>query len=262
MAIITLTTDLGTSDYYVAALKGKLLQQAPDVKMIDITHDVRKYDIGAGAFIVKNTWQNFPEGTIHIVGVKSERTPDTDHVVVEKNGHYFIGADNGLFSLVFAQDLPDRVFSLYIPSEGGTLTFPTRDVFLPAAAHLSRGGKVELLGKEIGMLRPAAVFEPVIDHYMIRARVLYIDSYGNIISNITREMFAQARQNRTFEITFRDPSFRVKKISQTYSDVEEGDVVALFGSSGYLEIAINGGEANKLLGVGVSEMVSVEFYDH
>ena len=147
MAIITLTTDLGTKDYYLSTIKGAILTQFPDARIIDISNEVTKFDILQASFIVKNAYKSFPEGTIHIIGVNPENTVETSHIAIKVDGHYFIGADNGMFSLMFDK-LPDKIVELTIQPDIGFQTFPTNDVFVKAACHIARGGTLEVIGKE------------------------------------------------------------------------------------------------------------------
>ena len=129
MSIITLTTDLGLKDYYVSSIKASILNQYPDATIVDISHDVPKFDIAQAAFIVKNAMKDFPPGTIHILGVKPGASAATPHIAMYINGQYFIGADNGIFSLIFDQD-PEKVVELTINQDTDLLTFPTKNIFV------------------------------------------------------------------------------------------------------------------------------------
>jgi len=145
MPIITLTTDMGLKDYYVGAVKGAILTQFPGAVIVDISHSVSSFDIQEAAFIIKNCYLDFPPGTIHIIGVNPERSEDTPHIACFINGHYFIGADNGIFSIVFDKK-PVQIVELKHSGTKESLTFPTRDVFVAAACHLAQGGALEKTG--------------------------------------------------------------------------------------------------------------------
>ena len=147
MAIITLTTDLGIKDHYVGVLKGSLLQQCADATIVDITHQIPTYDILKAAFTIKNCYADFPEGTIHLVGVNPEINDTTTYLAVKHKGYYFIGADNGVFSLIF-DEKPEQLFELNISLNPDDLTFPTKDIFAKAACHLAKGGTLEMIGKK------------------------------------------------------------------------------------------------------------------
>ncbi len=139
MAVITLTTDLGLVDNYVASVKGAILKGYPEATIVDITHEVPQFDLQKSAFILRNCYQDFPEGTVHILGVNSEADVNIPHVALFANGHYFIGADNGVFSLIF-DNPPEKVVELTISQDTDRVTFPTKDVFVKAACHIARGG--------------------------------------------------------------------------------------------------------------------------
>ena len=139
MSIITLTTDLGLKDYYVAGIKGHILSQLPDANIVDISHEIPAFNISVAAFCLKNCYYDFPKGSIHIIGVSPEANEFTRHVVIKYQNHYFIGADNGIFSLLF-DEIPEVIFDLNIISNEEKRTFPTKDIFVSAACHIGRGG--------------------------------------------------------------------------------------------------------------------------
>ncbi|MFN4122332.1 MAG: S-adenosyl-l-methionine hydroxide adenosyltransferase family protein, partial [Flavobacteriales bacterium] len=154
MPIITLTTDLGLTDYYIAAVKGTLYSLIPDVQIVDISHQIPKHDLMKAAFNLKYAFQDFPKGTIHILSVNSIETEQYGHVIFEYKGHYFIGADNGVFSIILDED-PKQVFQLKKEKSDFISTFPTKEVFSKAAAHVAKGGKLDKIGFKIDGLRKA-----------------------------------------------------------------------------------------------------------
>jgi len=264
MAIITLISDMGLKDYYVASIKGAILSQSPDATIIDISHNVPAFDIAQASFILRNTYADFPEGTIHIVSVNPEEDEDTEHMVVKHNGHYFIAADNGIFSLMF-DGPPKEIFVLNLSQESDQLTFPTKHVFVKAACHLARGGTPEVIGKKSKSVKELSQFRAVIDGSTIKGAVIFIDSYGNIVTNIDRSTFKSVGKGKPFTIFFKRSRYDIKKIDKKYNDVPEGEKVALFSAGGFLEIAINrgvegsGGGANKLFGLKMYDTIRVEF---
>ena len=144
MPIITLTTDLGTVDHYVSAVKATIIRQLENVNIIDISHDIPTFNIIHAAFVLKNVYQDFPSGTIHIIGVNTETDKDCSHLIVYANEHYFIGSDNGIFSLIL--DLkPDKIFEITTASDSDNENFPIKDIFTKSACHIARGGKLEIL---------------------------------------------------------------------------------------------------------------------
>lgn len=260
MSIITLTTDLGLKDHYVASLKGRIYSQLPSAKVIDITHLIDKHNIVQAAFTLKNAYKDFPEGSVHIIGVKPLVDSYSQHVVVCYDNHYFIGADNGIFSLIFDQPV-QAIYSIRLQVPVESLAFPTKYIFAPSACHILKGGKPELLGQRLEGIREMVMVAPIVNANFIRGVIQYIDSFGNLISNIKKEVFYQACQNRPFSINLRSSNFSIRKISQTYNNVPEGELVALFGANDYLEIAIHSGPANSLLGLKFNDLISIDFYD-
>lgn len=258
MPIITLTTDLGTSDYYVGAVKGAIMSQLEDVQIVDISHEVKQFDITQAAFMIKNSFRDFPKGSVHILGVRPQQTAQIAHVVVKYEDHYFVGADNGIFSL-FLDASPQKVIRLDIMSDSDSDTFPSRDVFAKAACHLARGGAPEVIGKPANTLNQSSTPRPVVDDGLIRGSIIYIDSYGNAVSNISKAQFKEVGKSRPFQINFRMPGYEIKEISKSYLDVIPGERLALFGSAGLLQIAINSGHASNLLGLENGSSISIQF---
>ncbi|MBL4653379.1 MAG: SAM-dependent chlorinase/fluorinase [Flavobacteriales bacterium] len=258
MSIITLTTDLGLKDYYVSSIKASILTQCPDATIIDISHNVPKFDIAQAAFMVKNAMKDFPSGTIHILGVKPAASATTPHIAMYINGQYFIGADNGIFSLIFDQD-PEKVVELTISQDTDLLTFPTKDVFVKAACHIARGGTLEIIGGPKDAIIQRSLFRAVVNGGTIRGTVIYVDSYGNVVTNINEPLYKEVGKGKPFTIYFRESRYRINHIVKNYNQVEDGDALALFGATGYLEIAINSGNAGQLLGLDVNETIRIEF---
>lgn len=258
MPIITLTTDLGLKDYYVSSIKGAIYSQCPEATIVDISHQIPKYDIAQAAFTLKNAIGDFPPGTIHIIGVRPESSASSPHVALKMNEQYFIGADNGIFSLIFDQN-PDKLVEITLTQDTDFLTFPTKDIFVKAACHLARGGTLEVIGGVKDAVIQKSIFQPVIDGNVIRGTIIYIDSYGNVITNISKQLFKEVGKSRDFTIFFRQSTYNLSEISLNYNHVDEGDALALFGATGYLELAINLGNASQLLGLKLNETIRIEF---
>jgi S-adenosylmethionine hydrolase len=259
MAVITLTTDLGLKDYYVGSIKGAILKDIPNAHIIDISHDIPSFDISVASFCLKNVYKDFPEGSIHIIGVAPSADEYTLHLAIEKDGHFFIGADNGIFSLLF--DTPaDKIFSIKTGDRKVSKTFPTKDLFVWTAAHLAKGGRIEELGDPVEKVRERINFRAISEGNIIKGMVTYIDSYGNVITNISKKLFIEVAQKRTFAIIFRRADYTIEEICFNYNEVPEGERLALFSSSGFLEIAINKGHASSLFGLKLNDTVRVEFF--
>ncbi len=251
MAIITLTTDLGLKDHYVGSIKGSILSNTSDVNIVDISHQIPTYNIQDAAYIIKNAYSNYPKGSIHIIGIKAEQTDQSSHVIVLSDGHYFISADNGIFSFL------DKPIEKIIELPATISTFPTRDVFAVAASALAKGVKMEELGKPKENLLERMPFRAASMGDMIRGTVEYIDSFGNVMCNITRALFDQVGKGREFKIEF--ARYEIDKISKTYNDVPEGEILALFNAAEHLEISMNSDRANSMLNLKLNDSITIRF---
>lgn len=259
MAIITLTTDMGLSDYYVAAVKGALMRELPGVAIVDVCHDIPKFDLLKAAYNLKNAFRHFPEGTIHIVGVNALEDADSRYVALEVEGHWFVGTDNGIFSLLF--DRPVKEIVQLNPGKNKKgLTFPVLELFVKAAVHLAKKGSLKEIGRPVQDIRKMLMPAASIGERLLRGSIIYVDSYGNLVTNITRELFDEVGNGHRFSIGLLSSKYSITEISHTYNyKVGEGDLLALFNYSGHLEIAMNKGSAGKLLGLKVNDQVRIEF---
>lgn len=258
MPIITLTTDWGLKDHYVGAVKGKILSLAPKVQIIDISHELSPFSVEQAAFVLKNCYQNFPEGSIHIIGLSTEESDKNAHIVVKINNHFFIGTDNGIFSMIFNED-PETIIELEIPQDTDYFTFSTRDRFIKAAVHILEGKPIEELGRRKDELNVKMLFKPVVDKNLIKGMVIYIDNYENLITNITEELVKEVGKGRKYSVQIRGE--KLPKVYKSYIDVPVGEIVVIFGSNGHLEVAINQGNASSLLGIGMNDPIMIEFND-
>lgn len=264
MAVITLISDLGTKDYYLAALKATALKRNPDCKLVDISHHIPPFDIAKAAFVLRNVWHEFPEGTVHIISVDSNWEAQSPYTIVSKDGHYFIAADTGIFSLLFHDDPATSAYTIKLNGDED-LSFPTKSILMPVASRLIAGEKPEKIGQKVEGYKIRPSITPVIEPHNIRGTVIYVDAYGNVITNITQDLFKEVIGDSPFNIVLRRGGIEVNTISRAYSEVPHGEIVALFTSEGYLEIAINrgvqgsGGGASELLDLKESDIVRVEF---
>lgn len=260
MSIITLTTDLGIKDHYIAIIKAEIYQQLPDVRIVDISNEISKFDIQEAAFVFKNCYKHFPENTVHIIGVNEELTTKNQHLAIETNNQYVIGPDNGMFSLIFDEIVPENIVQLNISQDTDDLTFSIKDIFVKAACHIVRGGTLEMIGSPItDFQNKKSSLKAVTEKDVIRGIVMHIDSYGNAITNIDKETFGRIGSGREFEILYGRENERINKIQKRYKDVDEGDRLALFSSNGFLEISMNQGKANELLGLNYFDIIRIEF---
>lgn len=258
MPVATLTTDFGLRDHYAGAMKGALLRHCPALQLVDISHEIKPFDIQQGAYLVGQVWPEFPEGTIHLIGVHCIYAPAFRYLAARRAGHFFLAPDNGVLGLL-APDWPEAdVRELPNPEPGGH--FPVKAVFAQAAAHLAEGRSWEELGRPAGPILQRIRLQPVMTPQRIRGTVIHIDNFDNVVVNISRELFESARNGRAFALYFRrhDP---LTELVRNYADVPEGEPLCLFNSAGLLEISINLGRAATLLGLKLEDVVEVVFSD-
>ncbi|HHM21463.1 MAG TPA: hypothetical protein ENJ20_05510 [Bacteroidetes bacterium] len=253
MAIVTLTTDFGLEGYYPGVLKGVILNENPDVQLVDITHGIKPYDIVQAAFVLNNTCHTFPPGTVHLVSVDNRPAP-LSLMAFEQDGHFFIGPDNGLFSLMFGE-LPHPVYRVPLPKGD---PFPFSRGSAGAIAHITAGKPLVELGLPVAEPLRRIALQPVTSPSQIRGSVIYTDHYGNVIVNIRQELFEKVRNKRRFRLFFKrhDP---IVQLSRNYHDVPVGETLCLFNDAGFLTIAINMGRAAGLLGLKPDDMVQIDF---
>jgi S-adenosyl-L-methionine hydrolase (adenosine-forming) len=256
--IITLTTDFGTRDGYVAQMKGVILGINPEATLVDVTHEVPAFDIMAGAMVIAGISEYFPPGTIHVgvvdPGVGSERRP----MVVSADGRLFVGPDNGLFTIVSRRttavefrEIANHALTLPGPSP----TFHGRDRFAPCAARISAGFPLNWVGPPIEDPVFLDIPGPHVQPDRINGHILYVDRFGNLCCDV------RASDLRREAVTIAVGSCEIKSVSRTFSEAPVGAPVALINSFGHLEIAINRGNASEILGVGVGAELTVEFMD-
>ena len=259
MAIITLTTDWGKAGYYAAAVKGPILSQLPDATIVDITHEIEPFNVREASFIMRNAFRHFPAGTIHIIAVDSIESDKNPHVVVKAYGQYFISTDNGIFSHILDGKIDDAVINDVV-QDTGYFTFATRDRFVKVAVMLANGEPLSSIGPKREKLNDGGVFAPVVKPDSIEGHVIFIDHYENLITNISQETFDGIRQGRNFNIRVVGSLYDIDTISTSYCDVERLDPVALFGTHGFLELALRNANLASLWGVEIDTHVLINFY--
>lgn len=274
MKIITLTSDMGHRDHYVAAVKGYIYKRCEQVNVIDISNDVKAFNILQAAYFINNCFNDFPDGTIHIIAVNSEPVinfgqPDQGEFpcIVQFQNQYFVSIDNGIFSLILKDKAAQAIYRVEdMLSSPAALRFPTKNILAKIACELANGADPAELGEKVISIRKALAFNPVLEENIIKGTVIHIDHYGNIISNISEELFKKVGKDTPFTIYFRKKEYYIDIISTTYNEVPEGEKVALFNSNGNLEIAINkgvegnGGGANALFGMKTGDIIRIEFH--
>ena len=264
MALITLTTDFGLQDAYVAGLKARLYQQLEAPEIVDISHLIDPFHIGQAAYVVRSVYRNFPEGSIHFIGVDFNETPEQELIIALLNEHYFVCTNNGFLSLLEPEFNPTECIKITLPK-------PTPlDKAIHAIAHLHRGGALSVIGANCDGLKQRTQHVPRINPQQteIQGHVLHVDRYGNVITNITKKLFEQVGQQRAFVIHARNHNF--EHVYNDYHEVirfdvpkenreEDGKKLALFNSQGHLELAIYKGNPN--YGGGASTLFGLSYLD-
>ena len=274
MSIITLTTDYGLKDHFVGALKGKILSEYSEAKIIDISHDIDPFNTVEASYIIGASYASFPKGTVHLVGVDMESNKENQHIVMQWNDHYFIAADNGILSMLSQKIVPQKMVAINIHdrllSEAVDL-----DVFVKVACHLAKGGLMNVIGKEINSIKQVTDLQAVlaVDGNSLKGHVIYIDHFGNIVTNISKKYFIEVAKGRPYEIVLKTKN--IKTILPNYSAIAssdkypiksyEGEKLAIFNEAGFLEIAIfrsnpsKVGSANSLLGLNYRDVINIVF---
>lgn len=258
MRLITLISDWQNDDFYTAAVKGLLYSKCSDIKVIDISHKIDTFKYTQAAFVLRNAFLHFPEGTIHIVAINSD--PDEKHppICLKIKGHYFLGSASGIFSLMFSEQ-PEKVVKIEEQGDIKLSTFPELTLYAQAAIALLNGKSIEDLGSELPDKNRHVQFMPAIDEDLLTGSMIYFDSYQNAFTNITRELFEEVRRNRKFVIAFKSESYSISKISKSYNDVESGEILAIFNSLDLLEIAQRNGKLAELFGIRLNSPITIKF---
>jgi S-adenosylmethionine hydrolase len=252
MPVVTLTTEWKPDDIYYGIIRGKLLTRCPGAVIIDNAGSIPPFNISLASFIIRNTFSNYPEGSVHIICVHSEAAEGQDYLLVSAKNHFFIGTDNGIFNLILNSE-PDQVIRIDRGDEKDEL-----EVFATTAAEILSGKKPEELGTPLVSISERIPLRATIDKDVILGSVIFIDSYGNAITNITREVFYRVFDKRIFRIQIQSNKNYTDRISERYSDVPVGDMLARFNQLDLLEIAINGADVSELLSIEVGSVVRID----
>lgn len=274
MAVITFTSDYGLVDHRVAAVKGAILKLKEDVTIIDITHQIQAYNLLQTAYIVRNAYSFFPKGTVHIISVDSFYTKERKCILYKADDHYFIAADNGILSLIFYDIKPEEVYEITLNNRfDDEVRFTSTDIFAPVAVHLQNGGLPEVIGRKFKdpkqLSFPRAVFNE--SEKMLIGEIMYIDNFGNVVSNISKKNFEKSSVGfESFIVKFRN--LALSRIHDQYTDLVNdwdkeqefhGKAAAVFNDAGLLELTIYKGNcesgAKTLFGLQVGESIYIEF---
>lgn len=252
---LTLTTDWNQSDFYTGVLKGQLVSSCPKLNIIDISHDVPSFNTHHAAFIVRQSFKHYPPNTIHLVMVNMESGTKPHILYLYHNEHHFIVPDNGIISLMFSSP-PESVFQVALGASG---SFASVSCIVKILNGICNGLKPNEIGTASLNFEEMVALRATIDDNIINGNVIYIDSYRNAISNLSRSLFERVGQGRPYDIYVQSNFNHLSKLSKTYNEVEQGELLALFNSADLLEVAIRNGYAADLLNLSIGSGVRVKF---
>jgi S-adenosylmethionine hydrolase len=274
MSIITLTTDFGLKDHFAGIFKGKIYSLLPETNIVDLSHSIDKFNVLEASYLLSVSYSHFPKGTVHIVAVDASRNADTTHIAMLFDGHYFIGADNGIFGGLINKRNPDKIVQITIHErliDGSS----DLDVFATVATHLAKGGELSVIGSPLIEIKKMNMLVPILDQNFnsIRGHVVYIDDFGNCVTNISKKFIEEIAKGRQYSVRF--SVYTIKRVKNNYADFKNnataelnamaGNEIAIFNENDVLEIAVyrsnpkRSGSANTLLGLKIQDAVIVEF---
>ncbi len=258
MPVITLISDRNTEDFFLGRLKGQLLKKCNNINIIDLAHNIKHHSISKAAFVLKNSYKDFPDNTVHLIGVDSECSEKISHLIAKVDKQFFISADNGLFSLVFENIDIEKLIKVS--------PYKKKDSFIPAffrfadiACEILSGKNIEEFGEPTKDMKRLMALNPTFEKDFILGHLVYIDSYHNAVTDISYELFNEISEGRKYTIYAGSHSYKINKISKSYQDVGEGEFAAIFNSLGLLEIAMNKGKISELLSFDYNTKIRIEF---
>lgn len=273
MQIITLTTDMGLEDHYVASLKASILREVPTAQLVDVSHLVPAFDLAQAAYYLGACLDDFPPGTIHLVGVDSEPVVNfgtSRHssvpAILQFKGQFVVSNDNGLFSLLVKEQGYEKVWHVDdILSNPLVFKFPAKNILVPIACKIAQQVPLQDFATPVDRFNRLIAMNPIIESNLIKGNVIHIDHYGNVITNIDKDLFSRFGKDVPFTIFFRRKEYYIDEISKTYNEVPPGEKLAFFNNNDLLEIAINrgaksrNGGASSLFGLAMNDTIRIEF---
>lgn len=253
--LISLSTDYGVKDFYLAKLKAGIYRDCKGAIIVDVVHDLPVYDISAAAYNLKNAIEAFEKDSIHIISVNNHYSTNPRFIAFKKNGQFFIGPDNGVFSLLDEDFILEPIYQILMD---GVPKTDAQVHYMHAASCLYNGLALSDLGEQVSEPNTMISFQPVISAYQMRATVIHIDSYGNVVTNLEKTSFEKALQGRRFRLYY-NPHDPIDFISRTYASVGVGEALCIFNDANLLEIAINMGNASTLLNLKLGETIQIDF---
>ncbi|MFY8022372.1 MAG: SAM hydrolase/SAM-dependent halogenase family protein [Bacteroidia bacterium] len=259
MNIITITSDYGAGSHYIGALKGAIYSKVPSAVIVDVSHQTDQYNVMQAAFVIGGVYKNFPIGTWHILAIDTSLFLHKQILVVEVDGHYFIGADNSIFSLLF-KELPKKVYRITGLENRVNEIFPEKNIFPEVIAHFLKRGDLKGIAEPGQINRVFQNIDTFIENNILKGRVMMVDSYQNAITNISKAEFEEFIGQARFKILYWKKNF-IDKISPNYYEGKEGTELAVFNENELLEICMHRAKGAQLLGLKPGSMIMVEKFD-
>ncbi len=258
MHFVTLTSDWNKDDFYTGAIKGSILSSCENVQIVTLSNRVKQFSVSEAAFIVRNSYHHFPSGTVHIIAVGTETEPDSRLLAAKIDGHYFLTADNGILGLL-GDPKSTEIYWINREDDQEAESFASLKYFSRAACRIIGGEEPGALGDPATDSRRQVPMRATLENNSIMGSVIYVDSYGNAITNISLELFQRIGGSKAFIIYVQSKHYTITRLNRYYSETTPGDLLALFNSIGLLEIAIRNGSASELLNLNTNATVRVEF---
>ena len=258
MHLVTLTSDWKKDDFYTGAIMGSIMASCEDARVITLSNQIKTFGIAEAAFVVRNSYLHFPPGSIHIIAVGSDSDPQGHMLAAKINGHYFLTADNGIVGLLGNTENIE-IIRLTLTENVEPKSFPAFHYFSRAACSIINGEPLSALGEKTEDFKQQIPLRATLENNTITGAVIYVDSYGNAITNISRELFDRIGRDRTFTIYVQSKHYKINRLNRFYSETTPGDLLALFNSINLLEVGIRNGSAKDLLNLNTDSTVRVEF---
>ncbi|NNF01967.1 MAG: hypothetical protein HKN22_04725 [Bacteroidia bacterium] len=265
MGIVTLLTDWGNRSPLLASIKGNILHEKPDTQFIDICHVIPRFDIVQASYLFGNIYKNFPEKTIHFIGIDKiaedkNESSEKSYIIIEKDKQFFIGLDSGFFSLVF-DEKPKNMVRVGI--EKSVYKYHFNIELVKYISSVLADGDIYDLGDKTENYIEKENFKPIVENNVtIRASIIHVDDFGNVVTNIKRKFFEKVAAGRNFIIAIRKNEYHIEQLHSWYDEVDRDEIVAIFNANDYLEIALNQGNASGLFGINVDSKIRVDFHDN
>lgn len=258
MRIVTMISDWKKADYYSGVIRGILMSSPENVKWIEISDQVENYRIEQAALILKNCYKYYPDGTIHMIAVRAESEKDYRFLIAEWENQFFVFSDNGFASLFWPDELPEKLYEINNPVSS---SFPEATIMVKAVLNMLENKDITSFASSTQEAMRRLMPQPSMEQGVMTGTIIHADSYGNAITNVTKEYFEKYALGKSYIIIPGNNYYAIRKIHDLYKEVNPSEQIAIFNHAGYLEIAIRNGSAKDLLGLKEGTNIRIEIYD-